>query len=72
MISFHKLFLKTFPPEVAHYLTIQLLKIKPKLKYKYLQEDRKLYQHLWGLDFNNPIGLIYIKIPIISSFFWKQ
>ena len=57
MISFHKSFLKTFPPEVAHYLTIQLLKIKPKLKHKYLQEDRKLYQHLWGLDFNNPIGL---------------
>ena len=49
--------LKFFPPETAHSITIALLKLKPSLiKYK-TENNFKLNQHLWGLDFKNPVGL---------------
>ena len=50
-------FLHHFSPELAHNITLQLLKFKPKFLYKSFTDDLKLNQHLWGLDFNNPIGL---------------
>ena len=53
-----KLFLnliKIFPPELAHYLTISLLKLS--YKKKIINDDPLLNQHFLGLDFKNPIGL---------------
>ena len=49
--------LKFFPPEFSHLLTLKLLKIKPSfIKQKSLNENI-LHQHIWGLDFKNPLGL---------------
>ena len=47
--------LKFFPPEFAHSLTINALKYF-KIRYKNY-DDPILSQHLFGLDFPNPIGL---------------
>ncbi|MDC3131618.1 quinone-dependent dihydroorotate dehydrogenase [Pelagibacteraceae bacterium] len=47
--------LKYFPPEFAHSLTVNALKYF-KLKYR-SYDDPILSQHLFGLDFPNPIGL---------------
>ena len=50
--------LKYFPPELAHSITLKLLKLKPSfLSQNIKNDDIKLHQHLWGLDFKNPIGL---------------
>ena len=49
--------LKYFPPELAHSTTLKLLKLKPNFLNNNVKNDFKLHQHLWGLDFNNPIGL---------------
>ena len=50
-------FLKYLPPEMAHFLTIKILKFKPSFINYNFEEDYRLNQHLWGLDFKNPIGL---------------
>jgi dihydroorotate dehydrogenase len=50
-------FLKYLPPELAHLITLKLLKIKPSFLNYSSENDLKLHQHLWGLDFKNPIGL---------------
>ena len=57
MFNFPLFFFQNLPPEVAHNLTIQLLKIKSKFMNNNFNEDMKLHQHLWGLDFFNPVGL---------------
>ena len=49
--------LKLLPPEIAHELTIFLLKIKPSSKSLKIIDDRRLHQNIWNLNFNNPIGL---------------
>ena len=49
--------LKHLPPELAHSITLELLKIKPRFINYNSEDDSKLHQCLWGLDFNNPIGL---------------
>lgn len=49
--------LKYFPPEIAHSITLNLLKLKPSFISYNSKDDIKLHQHLWGLDFKNPIGL---------------
>lgn len=46
---------RTLPPEFSHSLTIKLLKLK--FLSKISEDDPRLYQHLFGLDFRNPIGL---------------
>ncbi len=46
-----------FPPELAHSISLKLLKYKPSLLGSSSEDDHKLHQHLWGLDFKNPIGL---------------
>ena len=48
---------KLFPPELAHVITLKLLKSKPSFLSHTFDDDIKLHQHLWGLDFKNPIGL---------------
>ena len=57
MFDFPLFFFQTLSPEVAHSLTIKLLKIKPKFINNSFEDDIKLHQHLWGLDFFNPVGL---------------
>ena len=57
MFNFPLSFFQKLSPEVAHSLTLQLLKIKPKFINNNLEDDTKLHQHLWGLDFFNPLGL---------------
>ena len=47
--------IKLFPPELAHYLTINLLKLS--FNHKHHPDNPILNQHLLGLDFLNPIGL---------------
>ncbi len=47
--------LRLFPPEVAHDLTLNILKYKKFVSKSF--EDPILSQHLMGLDFPNPIGL---------------
>ena len=47
--------IKIFPPEFAHNLTINLLKLS--LKQKIIIDNPILNQHILGLDFSNPIGL---------------
>ena len=47
--------IKIFPPEFAHYLTINLLKLS--FSDKNYSDNPILNQHLLGLDFSNPIGL---------------
>ena len=48
---------KLFPPELAHVITLKLLKSKPSFLSHTFDDDIKLHQHLWGLDFKNPVGL---------------
>ena len=48
---------KYFSPELAHSITLKLLKLKPSFLSHSFENDFKLHQHLWGLDFKNPIGL---------------
>ncbi len=55
MFDYSIKFLKIFPPEIAHAITINSLKYF-KLNFK-SQDDPILSQHLVGLDFPNPIGL---------------
>ena len=57
MLNLPFAFLKFFPPELAHSITLKLLKFKPSFFNQTLENDNKLHQHLWGLDFINPIGL---------------
>mgnify|MGYP001309862528 CR=1 FL=1 len=47
--------ISTLPPELSHSLTIKLLKLKFWSKIN--EDDPSLYQHIFGLDFRNPIGL---------------
>ena len=47
--------IKIFPPELAHYFTINLLKLNFIKKENI--NNPMLNQHLYGLDFPNPIGL---------------
>ena len=47
--------IKLFPPEFAHNLTINLLKLN--FRNKHHSDNPILNQHLLGLDFLNPIGL---------------
>ena len=49
--------MKYLPPELAHSITLKLLKFKPSFFSYADKNDFRLHQHLWGLDFNNPIGL---------------
>ena len=55
MYNFALSILKKFPPELAHSLTIKLLKFSNFNKK--IIDDPILFQHLMGLDFPNPIGL---------------
>jgi len=47
--------IKKLPPETSHYLTLKLLKIN--FKKKIIFEDPMLNQHIFGLDFSNPLGM---------------
>ena len=55
MYNFTLKTLKVFSPEIAHNITIKLLKHFPIKTNSF--EDPILSQHLFGLDFINPIGL---------------
>ncbi len=47
--------IKNFPPEVAHKITLQLLKIN--FINKKIYYNQVLHQHLFGYDFSNPLGI---------------
>ena len=59
MNNFHTSILRKFSPEFAHSLTIKLLRLKflTNFGFKKKSDDIKLHQHIFGLDFTNPIGL---------------
>jgi len=47
--------IKRFPPELSHNITLKLLKFY--VNYGSPFQDSSLYQHIFGLDFINPIGM---------------
>ena len=47
--------IKKFPPEISHIITLKLLKLK--LKSKKIINDPLLFQHIFGYDFSNPLGM---------------
>ena len=47
--------IKMLPPEISHKVTIKLLKLNFNKKKTF--DDPSLYQHIFGLDFYNPVGL---------------
>ena len=50
--------IRFFPPETAHFLTINLLKLGVTGFFtKSFQNDKILNQFIWNLEFNNPVGL---------------
>ena len=55
MYSYLLKFIRIFPPEISHSLTVKILKLK--ILSQIHDDDPSLYQHLFGLDFRNPIGL---------------
>ena len=57
MINFLKSIISIFPPELSHSITINILKMTANFQKKNSYNDLKLHQHIWGLDFNNPVGL---------------
>ena len=52
--------IKLFPPELAHYLTINLLKLS--FIYKHQIDNPILNQHLFGLDFSKLVNIFYMAI----------
>lgn len=48
-------FLNNFKPEFAHFITLKLLEYN--FFNKKIIDDPILYQHLFGLDFKNPLGM---------------
>ena len=49
--------LRLLPPEIAHQVTIKLLKSNISLSLKRTKEFNALKQNILGIDFQNPIGL---------------
>ncbi|MBI04573.1 MAG: dihydroorotate dehydrogenase (quinone) [Pelagibacteraceae bacterium] len=49
--------LRLFPPEVAHQLTITILKSNFSIRNKKIDEFKLLKQNILGIDFPNPLGL---------------
>ena len=47
--------IRTFPPEISHNLTLKLLQLS--LNQKKIINDPVLHQHIFGLDFSNPVGM---------------
>ena len=47
--------IRKLPPETSHNVTLRLLKLYPN--YNNVFEDACLTQHMFGLDFVNPIGM---------------
>ncbi len=47
--------IRSLPPELSHFLTIKLLKLK--FLNSIIKNDPCLNQHIFGLDFSNPIGI---------------
>ena len=47
--------IKKFPPEISHNLTLKLLQLN--LGQKKFLDNPILYQHIFGYDFSNPIGI---------------
>ena len=48
-------FIQSLPPELSHYFTIKFLKLNFIKRAK--SDDPCLNQHIFGLDFSNPIGI---------------
>ena len=47
--------IKNLPPELSHQFTLKLLKLNLFRTKNF--NDPILYQHLFGFDFSNPLGL---------------
>ena len=47
--------IRILPPEVSHSLTIKLLKLRFSTDIN--RDDPSMHQHIFGLDFGNPIGI---------------
>lgn len=47
--------IRNLPPEISHNFTLRLLKLN--VSHKFIFDEPSLHQHIFGFDFNNPIGL---------------
>ena len=47
--------IRALPPEISHNLTLRLLSLN--ISQKKIINDPILYQHIFGLDFSNPVGM---------------
>jgi len=47
--------IKKFPPEISHNITLKLLQLN--FKQKKILDNPILYQHIFGYDFSNPVGM---------------
>ena len=57
MFNYYSSLLKILPPEIAHELFFIYLKFKNNFSNQNYIENHTLKQQIWGLMFNNPIGL---------------
>ena len=47
--------IRKFPPEISHNITLRLLQLS--FRQKRILDNPILYQHIFGYDFSNPIGM---------------
>lgn len=47
--------IRKFPPEISHNITLKLLQLS--FRQKRVLDNPILYQHIFGYDFSNPIGM---------------
>ncbi len=57
MFNYYSFLLKILPPEVAHEFFFKYLKLKNNFSNLNFIENHTLKQQIWGLNFNNPIGI---------------
>ena len=47
--------IRKFPPEISHNISLKLLQFS--FRQKRILDNPILYQHIFGYDFSNPIGM---------------
>ena len=55
MQNFFFKIIRKFPPEISHNITLKLLQLS--FRQKRVLDNPILYQHIFGYDFSNPIGM---------------
>ena len=63
--------IRKFPPEISHNITLKLLQLS--FRQKRVLDNPILYQHIFGYDFSNPIGMaagfdknVEVVVPLLN------